>query len=54
VETLDQVAFLQSEGCLEGQGYYFSKPVTARQFAWAIEGGVLHFTPKSERMLPRA
>jgi diguanylate cyclase (GGDEF)-like protein len=33
VETAEQLAFLQAHGCDEGQGYYFSRPVAARQFA---------------------
>ena len=33
IETLQQVAFLQSHLCTEGQGYYFSQPVAAEQFA---------------------
>ena len=30
VETAEQLAFLQAHGCDEGQGYYFSRPVSAR------------------------
>jgi EAL domain-containing protein (putative c-di-GMP-specific phosphodiesterase class I) len=33
VETIEQLAFLQAHGCDEGQGYYFSRPATAQQFA---------------------
>src|ERR1700737_3608442 len=33
VETIEQLAFLQAHGCDEGQGYYFSRPVVAEQFA---------------------
>lgn len=33
VETQEQLAFLQSQGCDEGQGYYFSRPVVAEEFA---------------------
>ena len=33
VETAQQLAFLQAQGCREGQGFYFSRPVAARQFA---------------------
>jgi diguanylate cyclase (GGDEF)-like protein/PAS domain S-box-containing protein len=33
VETLEQLAFLQARGCDEGQGYYFSRPLVAGQFA---------------------
>jgi diguanylate cyclase (GGDEF)-like protein/PAS domain S-box-containing protein len=32
VETMEQLAFLQVHGCDEGQGYYFSRPVGAKQF----------------------
>ena len=37
VETLEQLAFLQAHGCDEGQGYYFSRPVSAQQFANLLE-----------------
>ncbi len=33
VETAEQHAFLKNEGCLEGQGYYFSRPLPASEFA---------------------
>jgi diguanylate cyclase (GGDEF)-like protein/PAS domain S-box-containing protein len=33
VETGAQLAFLQAEHCGEGQGYYFSRPLVAEQFA---------------------
>jgi EAL domain-containing protein (putative c-di-GMP-specific phosphodiesterase class I) len=33
VETREQLTFLQAEGCGEGQGYYFSRPLVAQQFA---------------------
>ena len=32
IETLAQLEFLQQEGCHEGQGFYFSKPVSGRDF----------------------
>ena len=32
VETREQLAFLRKRGCPEGQGYYFSRPVSAREF----------------------
>jgi diguanylate cyclase (GGDEF)-like protein/PAS domain S-box-containing protein len=40
VETQEQLAFLQGAGCDEGQGYYFSRPVAARQFAELLEAGI--------------
>ena len=40
VETREQLAFLQSQQCGEGQGYYFSRPVFAEQFEKLLEGGI--------------
>jgi len=40
VETIEQLAFLQAHGCDEGQGYYFSRPVGAKQFAKLLETGI--------------
>jgi len=40
VETHDQLAFLQAEDCGEGQGYYFSRPMVAQQFARVLEAGM--------------
>jgi len=33
IETREQFAFLQSHHCAEGQGYYFSRPLPAEEFA---------------------
>ena len=33
VETREQVEFLRAEGCTEMQGYYFSRPQRASEFA---------------------
>ena len=33
VETLEELAFLRAHHCDEAQGYYFSRPVPAQEFA---------------------
>ena len=40
VETAEELAFLQGLQCDEAQGYYFSRPVVADQFARLLETGV--------------
>jgi diguanylate cyclase (GGDEF)-like protein/PAS domain S-box-containing protein len=40
VETLAQLNFLESQGCGEGQGYYFSRPVPAAQAGRLLESGI--------------
>ncbi len=40
VETLDELAFLQAQQCDEAQGYYFSRPVPAQQFAQLLRTGI--------------
>jgi diguanylate cyclase (GGDEF)-like protein len=37
IETQKQLAFLKSHQCAEGQGYYFSRPVPAHEFASLLE-----------------
>ncbi len=37
VETESQLAFLREQGCDEVQGYYFSKPLPAEQFAEFVQ-----------------
>jgi len=32
IETKQQLVFLQSKNCTEGQGYYFSRPLAAEEF----------------------
>jgi EAL domain-containing protein (putative c-di-GMP-specific phosphodiesterase class I) len=46
IETQEQLAFLQSHECDEGQGYYFSRPLTAPQFIKLFEPGIQNGRPK--------
>jgi len=43
VEEREQLAFLQTERCNEGQGYYFSPPVDAEHFAQLLGTGKSDF-----------
>jgi EAL domain-containing protein (putative c-di-GMP-specific phosphodiesterase class I) len=45
VETREQFVFLQAQHCGEGQGYYFSRPVLAGQFAKLLETGISTTVP---------
>jgi diguanylate cyclase (GGDEF)-like protein len=38
IETKKQLAFLQSQHCAEGQGFYFGRPVAAEEFATILAG----------------
>jgi len=40
VETREQFDFLRDRHCDEGQGYYFSPPVVAEQFAELLKSGI--------------
>src|SRR6202795_524352 len=40
VETFEELAFLHAHQCEEAQGYYFSRPVPAGQFAKLLESGI--------------
>jgi diguanylate cyclase (GGDEF)-like protein/PAS domain S-box-containing protein len=40
VETLEQLEFLQAQDCGEAQGFYFSRPVLAAQFATLLQTGI--------------
>jgi EAL domain-containing protein (putative c-di-GMP-specific phosphodiesterase class I) len=40
VETQQQLAFLQAHQCEEAQGYFFSRPVVADQFAILLKTGI--------------
>ena len=37
IETIEQRDFLNDQGCTIGQGYYFSLPLAAEDFAWMIK-----------------
>jgi EAL domain-containing protein (putative c-di-GMP-specific phosphodiesterase class I) len=37
IETREQLEFLQIHGCPVGQGFYFSRPVPAQEFAKLLE-----------------
>jgi diguanylate cyclase (GGDEF)-like protein/PAS domain S-box-containing protein len=39
VETEEQLAFLHEQGCEEAQGYYYSEPLPAEQFAAFVKSG---------------
>jgi EAL domain-containing protein (putative c-di-GMP-specific phosphodiesterase class I) len=40
VETFEELEFLHAHHCEEAQGYYFSRPVPAVQFAKLLEAGI--------------
>jgi EAL domain-containing protein (putative c-di-GMP-specific phosphodiesterase class I) len=40
IETQEQLAFLRARRCTEGQGYLFSRPVAADQFAHLLQHGM--------------
>ncbi len=46
VETRTELEFLKAHHCDEAQGYYFSKPIAARQFAALLERGVGKMTTR--------
>jgi len=52
VETEEQMIFLQAHGCDEAQGYYFSKPVVAQQFAKLLETGIASFALHASVRVP--
>jgi diguanylate cyclase (GGDEF)-like protein/PAS domain S-box-containing protein len=41
IETQDQLAFLKARHCEEGQGYFFSQPLVAEQFAALLAAGMV-------------
>jgi diguanylate cyclase len=40
IETPEQLAFLQSRHCAEGQGYLFSRPLAAAQLGYLLKTGI--------------
>jgi EAL domain-containing protein (putative c-di-GMP-specific phosphodiesterase class I) len=40
IETQLQRAYLQTQQCAEGQGYLFSRPLAAAQFAQLLQSGI--------------
>jgi diguanylate cyclase (GGDEF)-like protein/PAS domain S-box-containing protein len=40
VETFEELEFLHAHHCEEAQGYFFSRPVPAEQFAKLLKGGI--------------
>ena len=46
VETIDHLNFLNSSGCIEIQGYYFSRPVPAAEFGQLLQRGIIN--PKTQ------
>jgi diguanylate cyclase (GGDEF)-like protein/PAS domain S-box-containing protein len=44
VETQEQLRFLQAQRCAEGQGYLFSRPLPAAQFAQLLQVGITETT----------
>jgi EAL domain-containing protein (putative c-di-GMP-specific phosphodiesterase class I) len=54
VETRTELEFLKAHRCDEVQGYYFSKPVPARQFAALLERGAAKMTTRRGASLATA
>ena len=42
VKSLEELAFLRAHHCDEAQGYYFSQPILAHQFARLLKAGLPH------------
>jgi diguanylate cyclase (GGDEF)-like protein/PAS domain S-box-containing protein len=49
VETEEQLAFLQEQGCFEGQGNYFSQPLSAADFIQLLRRSVVEPYPPDGR-----
>ena len=50
IETAEQRDILREQGCTIGQGYFFSLPLAAEDFAWMIEHeSVLPISPANKQ-----
>jgi diguanylate cyclase (GGDEF)-like protein/PAS domain S-box-containing protein len=54
VETLAQLEFLRNHHCDKAQGYLFSKPIPAEDFARLLQSGVPSFLPEPSILRPVA
>jgi EAL domain-containing protein (putative c-di-GMP-specific phosphodiesterase class I) len=54
IETQEQLAFLKEQQCPEGQGFYFSKPVRAADFAQLLARDTLPKVPSGAGALASA
>jgi diguanylate cyclase (GGDEF)-like protein len=48
VETEEQLEYLQEQNCPEGQGYYFSRPLTSTEFAALLGCDVRRFSSQCQ------
>jgi diguanylate cyclase (GGDEF)-like protein/PAS domain S-box-containing protein len=54
VETQEQLAFLRKRGCPEGQGHYFSRPVSAPEFTQLLRRSATKSRVPDERAARRS
>jgi EAL domain-containing protein (putative c-di-GMP-specific phosphodiesterase class I) len=54
IETAEQLAFLQARHCSEGQGYLFSRPLAAAQFAALLHTGIAQAVFHGRNDLPES
>jgi EAL domain-containing protein (putative c-di-GMP-specific phosphodiesterase class I) len=50
VETFEELEFLRNHQCDEAQGFYFSRPVPAQQFAKLLRTGIREAAPVSRKL----
>jgi predicted signal transduction protein with EAL and GGDEF domain len=53
VETKELLGLLQTQGCLEGQGYHFGHPLPAEAFRRLLEAEVQRIAPNDSRVTDR-